>query len=173
MTVDDSRALPGAAAKSQASQFVGFQLAEQEYLFRIEQIREVVIIKQVTKVPQVPEYVEGVANLRGMIIPIINLRKLFELEPRSADDETRTIIVNVGHRSMGCTVDSVSQVLRIADDQIRPAPETVVSGKASYVAGFARLQGRLMILLDINELLNPEKLSQIDPIALQDVGRHV
>ena len=161
-----------AAGKSNTSQFVGFQLADQEYLFRIEQIQEVVILKQVTKTPQVPRYVEGVANLRGSIIPIINLRNLFGLEPKPADTETRTIVVNVGARNMGCTVDMVSQVMRIPDESIRPAPETITANGARYVAGFARLNGRLMIVLDINELLEPGKLDQINTAALQDLARH-
>ncbi len=170
MTPERTPTLPEAAGNRKASQFVGFQLAEQEYLFRIEQIQEVVIIKQVTKVPQVPEYVEGVANLRGTIIPIINLRKLFSLEPQPAGEETRTIVVNVGDRSMGCMVDSVSQVMRIADEDIRPAPETITAGGADYVAGFARIQGRLMIVLNINELLDLEKLDQINPAAVRELG---
>ncbi len=96
-----------------SSQFVGFQIDDQEYAFRIEQIQEIVIPDQVTRTPQVPEYCEGVSNLRGSIIPIINLRMLFGLEPKPADSETRTIVVNVGDRTMGCTVDMVSQVIRI------------------------------------------------------------
>ncbi len=147
-----------AVEKKNSSQFVGFQIAGQEYAFRIEQIREIVILDQVTKTPQVPEYVEGVSNLRGSIIPIINLRKLFGLEPKPADGETRTIVVNVGQRTMGCTVDMVSQVLRIPQDSIQPAPETVTADGANYISGFAKLEGRLMILLDIDELLDPEQL---------------
>jgi purine-binding chemotaxis protein CheW len=163
---------PNAAGKSNTSQFVGFQLADQDYLFRIEQIQEVVILKQVTKTPQVPDYVEGVANLRGSIIPIINLRNLFGLEPKPADAETRTIVVNVGARNMGCTVDAVSQVMRISDESIRPAPETITASGAHYVAGFARLNGRLMIVLDINELLDPAKLDHINTAAIHDLARH-
>ena len=147
-----------AVEKKNSSQFVGFQIAGQEYAFRIEQIREIVILDQVTKTPQVPEYVEGVSNLRGSIIPIINLRRLFGLEPKPADSETRTIVVNVGQRTMGCTVDTVSQVLRIPQDSIQPAPETVTADGANYISGFAKLEGRLMILLDIDELLDPEQL---------------
>src|SRR5215469_2287062 len=113
------------ATRKQSSQFVGFQLAGQEYAFRIEQIQEIVILDKVTKTPQVPDYVEGVSNLRGSIIPIINLRRLFGLEPKPVDAETRTIVVNVGERTMGCTVDMVSQVMRIPDEDIQPAPETI------------------------------------------------
>lgn len=144
--------------KKNSSQFVGFQIAGQEYGFRIEQIQEIVILDQVTKTPQVPEYVEGVSNLRGSIIPIINLRRLFGLEPIPADSETRTIVVNVGQRTMGCTVDMVSQVLRIPQDSIQPAPETVTADGANYISGFAKLEERLMILLDIDELLDPRQL---------------
>jgi purine-binding chemotaxis protein CheW len=152
-----SPATPG-MEKMNSAQFVGFQIAGQEYAFRIEQIQEIVILDQVTKTPQVPEYVEGVSNLRGSIIPIINLRKLFGLEPKPTDSETRTIVVNIGQRTMGCTVDMVSQVLRIPPESIQAAPETVTSDGAHYISGFAKLEGRLLILLDINELLDPEKL---------------
>lgn len=171
-TSEQSSAQSPITGKSSTSQFVGFQLADQDYLFPIEQIQEVVILKQVTKTPQVPKYVEGVANLRGSIIPIINLRNLFGLEPKPADADTRTIVVNVGQRSMGCTVDMVSQVMRISDDTIRSAPETITADKAHYVAGFVRLNGRLMIVLDINELLEPGKLDHINSAALHDLTRH-
>jgi purine-binding chemotaxis protein CheW len=140
------------------SQFVGFQIDGQQYAFRIEQIQEIVILDHVTPTPQVPEYVEGVSNLRGAIIPIINLRKLFGLEPRPTDSETRTIVVNVGERTMGCTVDMVSHVIRIPDESIQPAPETVTADGANYISGFAKLDDRLVIVLDIDELLGPERL---------------
>jgi purine-binding chemotaxis protein CheW len=146
--------------KKNSSQFVGFQIAGQEYAFRIEQIQEIVILDQVTKAPQVPDYVEGVSNLRGAIIPIINLRSLFGLEPKSKDSDTRTIVVNVGERTVGCTVDMVSQVMRIPAEHIQPAPETVTADGARYITGFAKLDQRLMILLDIDELLNPERLER-------------
>jgi len=162
---------PSVAKHKNSSQFVGFQIANQEYAFRIEQIQEIVILDQVTKTPQVPNYVEGVSNLRGSIIPIINLRNLFGLDPKPVDSETRTIVVNVGERTMGCTVDMVSQVVRINEETIQPAPETVTAGGANYIAGFARQNGRLMILLDIDELLDPRKLEQVNQAALPDLPR--
>lgn len=144
--------------KKNSSQFVGFQIDEQEYAFRIEQIQEIVILGQVTKTPQVPDFVEGVSNLRGSIIPIINLRKLFGLAPKPVDSETRTIVVNVGERTMGCTVDTVSQVLRIPQDSIQPAPETVTADGANYISGFAKLDDRLLIVVDIDVLLAPDTM---------------
>ena len=159
------------AGHKTSSQYVGFQLAEQDYAFRIEQIQEIVILDKVTKTPQVPEYVEGVSNLRGSIIPIINLRRLFGMEPKPVDAQTRTIVVNVGQRTMGCTVDLVSQVMRIPEDTIQPAPETVTANGAGYIAGFARHNERLLILLDINELLDPSKLEQVSLAALNELNR--
>ena len=159
------------ARKKNASQFVGFQLAGQEYAFRIEQIQEIIILDRITKTPQVPDYVEGVSNLRGSIIPIINLRTLFGLEPKPVDSDTRTIVVNVGPRTMGCTVDMVSQVIRILDESIQSAPETVTANGAHYIAGFARQNGRLIILLDIDELLDPAKLDQVSQAVLPDFPR--
>lgn len=159
-------ALSEAMAKAKTSmQFVGFRLAEQEYAFRIEQIQEIVIPDRVARIPQVPDYVEGVTNLRGTIIPIINLRRLFDMEYRECDEATRTIVANVGGRTIGCTVDAVSQVIRISPEQIQPAPEIVRSEGAKYIAGFAKLDARLIILLEIDELLDPSKMDQVKQIA--------
>ncbi len=142
------------------SQFVGFHMDGQQYAIRIEQIREIVILTQVTQTPQVASYVEGVSNLRGEIIPIINLRKLLGLTPKPADSETRTIVVNVGDRTMGCTVDAVSQVIRIPHASIQPAPDTLTTDGNHDIAGFAKLADKLVILLDIDELLSPKKLQR-------------
>lgn len=155
------------------SQFVAFRIENQTYAFRIEQIQEIVILSQVTKTPQVPDYVEGVANLRGSIIPIVNLRKLFGLEPQPIDVDTRTIVVNVGKRTIGCTVDTVTQVVRIGKDAIHAAPETVTGHGASYISGFARVQEQLIVLLDVEELLDPQKLEQVNRISLPDISRSV
>lgn len=148
-----------------STQFVGFRLADQEYAFRIEQIQEIVKPDRVTRMPQVPDYIEGVSNLRGTIIPIVNLRRLFSLEAKEADEETRTIVVNIGSKTIGCTVDSVMQVIRITPDQIQPAPDLVKSEGAAYVLGFAKLESRLIVLLEIQELLDPSKMEQVREIA--------
>lgn len=152
------------------AQFVSFRLADQEYAFRIEQIQEIVILRQVTRTPQVPDYVEGVSNLRGTIIPIINLRRLFGIEARPVDGDTRTIVVNVGERTMGCTVDSVSQVVRIPLDDIQPAPETVSTNNNGYITGFAKLDERLLVILNIDELLHPDKLEQVQQAAIHNAS---
>lgn len=170
MTSQPQTNAEGAKSKTKASlQYVGFCLADQEYAFRIGQIQEIVIPDRVTQMPQVPDYVEGISNLRGTIIPIINLRLLFGMARKEADDETRTIVVNVGERVVGCTVDSVRQVMRINPEQIQPAPDIIRSEEASYIGGFAKLEDRLVILLEINELLDPSKMEQVRQVALQGV----
>lgn len=151
-------------------QYVGFHLAGQEYAFRIEQIQEIVIPDRVARVPQVPDYVEGVSNLRGAIIPIVSLRRLFDLEPREKDGETRTIVANVGAKTIGCTVDSVTQVMRISPEQIQPAPDVVRSEETSYITGFAKIDTRIVVLLDIQELLDPAKLEQVREIASRGIA---
>ena len=90
------------------AQFVALRIENKAFALQIEQIQEIVILSQVTKTPQVPDYVEGVANLRGSIIPVINLRKLFGLEPKPTDVDTLAIVVNVGKRTIGCTVETVT-----------------------------------------------------------------
>ena len=159
---------PAAATLAKAStQFVGFRLADQEYAFRIEQIQEIVIPDQVTRMPQVPDYVEGVCNLRGAIIPVINLRRLFGLEFEERDEETRMIVANVGTRIIGCTVDAVTQVMRIDPSQMQPAPALVKPDGAAYLIGFAKFDERLIVVLEIDELLSPEKLE----LVRQTVGQ--
>jgi purine-binding chemotaxis protein CheW len=152
------------------AQFVTFRVDGQAYAFRIDQIREIVILNQVTRIPQVPDYVEGVANLRGSIIPIINLRTLFGLPTKSLDSDTRTIVVHVGEKLVGCQVDSVTQVVRIDHDSIRPAPDTVTGNGAGYIAGFARVQEQLVVLLDINQLLDPQRLDQVGRLPVPDAA---
>jgi len=161
MKPPNAPALPSAMKQQGTSQYVGFELAGQHYLCRIERIQEIVIPERVTTIPEVPAYVAGVSNLRGTIIPVIDLRLLLGLAPKPADADTRTIVVNVGTRVMGCTVDTVAQVIRIPDGQIQPAPETVAVGAPRYVEGFVRVDDELYILLDTDQLLAPETLDEV------------
>jgi purine-binding chemotaxis protein CheW len=154
------------ADPARGRQFVGFRLADQTYVFHIERIQEIVIPTATARVPEVPAYVEGVTNLRGTIIPIINLRQLFGISPKPADADTRTVVVNVGSRTLGCTVDSVTRVMRIAAEQIQAAPDTVAAGR-SCIEGFARVGDELLILLDVDHLLDPANLETVHRTGLK------
>ncbi len=159
--------LNGSQPNSTSPQFVGFRLANQNYIFRIESIQEIVMPSRVAKIPEVPAYVDGVSNLRGMIIPIINLRSLFNLKRRPHDEETRTIVVNIGSRTIGCTVDSVLRVMRVPEDTIQPAPDSVNGSGRRFIEGFTRVEDDLFILLDASQLLEPANLEQVHQASIQ------
>lgn len=140
-------------------QLVGFRLDNEDYAIAITKIQEIILIKPITRIPQVPDFIEGLINLRGSVIPIVNLRKRFGLFPRELDDETRIIVVNVHDKTVGCIVDAVTQVMRINRDQIQPPPLGVLAVNHQYLAGLAKLDDRLMIILDIEKLFEAEELA--------------
>lgn len=147
------------AAGSAARQFVGFRLDNENYAIPITTIQEIIVMKPITRIPQVPASIEGLINLRGSVIPVVNLRTLFGMPARPFDDETRTIIANVGDRTVGYVVDEVTQVMKIAGDQIQSAPLAVSAVAGRHIAGLARLDDRLLIILRIETLMRPEELT--------------
>lgn len=149
------------SARAGLRQFVGFEVAGQRYLFRIERTLEIVIPSAITRLPEVEGYVEGVMNLHGAIIPVVSLRRLFRLEPAPIDADTRLIVVDVGGRKMGCLVDSVSQIVRLDEGDLKPAPDTVTTGGPRYVEGFARSGDALLVVLDAEQLLAPANLPAV------------
>jgi purine-binding chemotaxis protein CheW len=155
-------------AQNPIIQLVGFRLDNEDYAIAITKIQEIILMKPITRIPQVPDFIEGLINLRGSVIPIVNLRKRFGLPPREIDDETRTIVVNVHEKTVGCVVDAVTQVMRINRDQIQPPPLGVMAVIHQYLAGLAKLDDRLMIILDIDKLFQAEELTA--PVATAQVA---
>ena len=158
-----SRNVPAAEGPSRRGdnpviQLVGFRLDNEDYAIAITKIREIILMKPITRLPHVPESIEGLINLRGTVIPIINLRKRFGLPARPLDDETRTIVVTVHDKTVGCIVDEVTQVMRINRDQIQPPPLSVLAVAHQYISGLARLDDRLLIILDTDKLFAAEEL---------------
>jgi purine-binding chemotaxis protein CheW len=137
-------------------QLVGFRLDQEEYAIAITKIQEIILMKPITRVPQVPDFIEGLINLRGSIIPIVNLRKRFGLSGQPVDEETRIIVVNIHDKTVGCIVDAVTQVMRLNRDQIQPAPLAVLAVANHYIEGLARLEERLLIILDIERLFDDQ-----------------
>ncbi len=149
---------PALGQSSTTFQFVGFRLGGEDYAIAITKIQEIIVMKPITRIPLVHGFIEGLINLRGSVIPIVNLRTLFGLAHRELDDETRIIIVNVGERTVGYIVDEVTQVMRIAGDQIQPAPVSITAVSKQHIAGLAQLEDRLLVILEIERLLKPEEL---------------
>ena len=142
-------------------QFVGFEVAGQTYAFPIEQIQEIVVLEQITRLPQVPDFIDGVSNLRGSIIPVVNLRGLMgypQVDDRSTD---RIVVVTVGDRIIGCRVDGVSQVNHFSDDQIQTPPDLVTPKGGQYLLGLVQRESEVIVLLNADELLEPSKLDAV------------
>lgn len=137
----------------QITQIVGFQLANEEYGLDIMKVQEIILIGAITKVPQVPEYVKGLINLRGHVIPIVDLRRRFGLAEAEQTEDARIIVVNVHKKMIGILVDAVNQVTRVTDDQIEPPPTSVTGIDNEFITGLVKFDDRLVIQLDIERLL--------------------
>lgn len=138
-------------------QLVSFRLADEEYGIEITKVQEIILMGEITRVPQTPPYIKGLINLRSTVIPILDLRLRFGLPDQEATDETRIMVVNVEGKTIGIIVDAVSEVLRINQGQIAPPPPTVARLERDYLTGLAKLENRLLILLDIDKILVEEK----------------
>ena len=147
---------------AESMQLVGFRLAQEEYGIEITKVQEIILLGEITRVPQTPDYIKGLINLRNMVIPIVELRLRFGLPQEEPTDETRIMVVNVHGKTIGIIVDAVSEVLRIAKDQIAPPPPTVAGLGREYLTGLIKLDERLLILLDIDHLLTQEETMSLD-----------
>ncbi len=138
-------------------QVVTFRIGEEEFGVNILQVQEIIRMLDITKVPKAPEFVEGVINLRGKVIPIIDLRKRFGLPFRERDKTTRIIVVELGATVVGFIVDAVSEVLRLPASTVEPPPPVVAGLDAEYISGVGKLDDRLLIMLDMNRLLSRDE----------------
>ncbi|SHI50145.1 chemotaxis protein CheW [Propionispora hippei] len=137
-------------------QLVVFRLAREEYGLPITRVQEINRLVPITKLPQTPPFMEGIINLRGRIIPVIDLRKRFQLEVTEHTDNTRIIIVEVNGQTIGVIVDAVNEVVRLEQGQIEPPPPSFVLD-AQYIHGVGKVDGRLLILLNINAVLSSQE----------------
>lgn len=151
----------GAKGISGLQQLVSFKLGSEEYGVQIMRVQEIIRVQEITKVPQMPDFIEGVINLRGNVIPVIDLRKRFDMESKSHDDGTRIIVVNVEDRIIGVVVDSVEEVQRIDSAQVDPPPLIVQGIGRDYIQGVCRLENRLLILLDLDKVLAQSEIEAL------------
>lgn len=142
-------------------QLVSFTLGREEYAVDILRVQEINRMSEIAKVPKAPPYVEGVINLRGRVIPVVSLRKKFNLEERQSDEQSRIIIMDVQGVTIGIMVDSVSEVLRIPADTVDPTPPMAYDISAEFIKGIAKLEDRLLILIDMDRLIEKSESSVI------------
>ncbi|WP_280768960.1 chemotaxis protein CheW [Salipaludibacillus daqingensis] len=141
-----------------------FQLKDEEYGVEVEQVRSIERVQHITRVPSTPDFVEGVINLRGVVTPIIDLRKRFSIDGLEHSESTRVIIVTVGAMDVGLVVDAANDVIDIPRDAIEPPPVVVGGLEAEYIRGVAKLEKRLLILLNLDKVLNPDELDEMQEI---------
>jgi purine-binding chemotaxis protein CheW len=140
-------------------QFVVFELAGETYGLEIVRVQEIDRMQTITRVPQVPGYVEGIINLRGQVTPVVNLRSRLSLAKTEPTNLTRIVVVKAEEHWIGLIVDAVSQVLRIQATAVEPPPSILAAGQCGFVRGIAKLQNQLVTLLDLGHLLDLQEFS--------------
>ncbi|MEG6616525.1 chemotaxis protein CheW [Peptococcaceae bacterium 1198_IL3148] len=148
-------------------QEVVFQLNDQTYGIDISVVMEIIRMEQITKLPRTPDFIEGIINLRGQVIPVIDLCKRFGLVCNEVTAQSRIIIVQVNDLTFGMIVDSVQEVLRIATSNIEPPPPVVGGIDAAYLRGIALLGERLVILLDHTKILYQHETEQLQQVEME------
>ncbi|CFQ30497.1 MULTISPECIES: chemotaxis protein CheW [Yersinia] len=153
------------AGETVGQEFLIFTLGDEEYGIDILKVQEIRGYDQVTRIANTPAFIKGVTNLRGVIVPIIDLRVKFAQKGVSYNENTVVIVLNLEQRVVGIVVDGVSDVLSLTNEQIRPAPEFAVTLATEYLTGLGSLGERMLILVDIEKLLSSEEMSLIDAVA--------
>lgn len=156
-----NKQLNQSASASQQLQLVSFTVGEELFAVDILRVQEINRMMALTKVPQSPPGVEGVINLRGRIIPVLDLRVQFGFPQIEQSEQTRIVVIEISGNTIGFVVDSVREVMRIPASIVEPSPQMGSSIDSSYVSGVAKLEDQLLILLELENLLSPESLSNI------------
>lgn len=143
-------------------QLVSFVVENEEFGVDILRVQEIIRPIQVTRVPNAPSFVEGVINLRGRIIPVVDLRKRFGFDARERDSDTRIVVVELQDKVIGFMTDAVKEVIRINQDVIEPPPDLAVGIDAHYIRSVAKLDDRLLILLDLDAVISKEEVKALE-----------
>lgn len=163
--MSDDVATRSMSATADSGQFLTFTLKNEEYGIEILKVQEIKGFSKITPIPNAPVFVRGVMNLRGTVVPIIDLRARFSMNEKDYDQFTVIIVVNVGSRVVGLVVDTVSDVLNIPTEQIAEPPELAGNGDGSCITGMGKLGERIIMLLDIGRLVGAENLASLDTAA--------
>ena len=149
-----------------SQEYLTFVLADESYGIDILKVQEIRGYEAVTKIANTPDFIKGVVNLRGLIVPIVDLRIKFGLGNVVYDQFTVVIILNLGGRVVGIVVDGVSDVMNLNSNQIRNVPDIVSSIDTKYITGLATVDEKMFILVDIEQLMNSQEMALIDSVAV-------
>jgi len=151
------------AEKVKEYQLVVFAIGNEEFGVDISQVREIVRLVQITYMPKAPAFIEGVVNLRGQIVAIIDLAKRLGIPAKPSGEATRIILVEIEENTVGMVVDSVSEVLRLSAEQLEDVPQLIdTEVPEHYIRGVGKLKDRLLILLDLNKVLTTEEVQRVE-----------
>jgi purine-binding chemotaxis protein CheW len=153
---------PQSGARIHNSEYLSFTLGREEYGIEILKVQEIRSYEVVTTIANAPAFIKGVVNLRGTIVPIVDMRIKFNLGEAEYNELTVVIILNVAGRVVGMVVDSVSDVISLAPEQIRPAPDFSASFDISYITGLGTVDSRMLILVDIEKLMTGSDMALMD-----------
>ena len=157
---DTSQSAPTAVADEEL-QLVCFAIGDRSYGIEIAKVQEIMHMVEIPRVPQAPQYVQGVLNLRGKVIPIVSLRRYFDLGSKEQDKNTRIVVVETGGNTLGLIVDAVTEVLRLPADTIEPPPDNMPGVNAEYIKGVAVIDDHQVIFLDLSKLSDIETLASL------------
>lgn len=146
-------------------QVVGFRIGRETFGLPISIVREIVRVPEITSVPNAPDYIEGVINLRGRIIPVVDLRKRFGEPVNEPSKKHRIVVVEIESRRIGLLVNSASEVLKIPPSEIEAPHNVFQEGELDYITGVGKLRGRLVILLDLSRILQRGELRSLEAVA--------
>lgn len=144
----------GGAAAGGLTEFLGFMLDDEEYALDILEIKEIIRLQAITPVPRTPGYLKGIITLRGIIVPVFDLRSRLGLKEAEHGPRTRVVVVYRGDEFAGMIVDSITQVMRVSVDKVEPTPPTIGTVEAEFIKGVTRHQERLIILLNLTRVLD-------------------
>lgn len=146
--------------------YLTFRVGNEVYGIEIAYVTEIVGMQKITEVPDMPDFVRGVINLRGQVIPVIDVRARFHMEDRSYDDRTCVVVVRLNETSIGLVVDTVNEVMNIPAEQVSPPPKIGQSEGGRYIRGMGKVQDQVKILLDVSRLLFDEELANLSGVAV-------
>jgi purine-binding chemotaxis protein CheW len=153
------------STRTQPAEYLAFTLGQEEYGIDIQKVSEIRSYETPTRIANAPEFVKGVINLRGLIVPIVDMRIRFNLGEPEYGPFTVVIILNIGSRVVGMVVDAVSDVTILEPEQIKPAPEMGGSLNTEYITGLGTLEERMLILVDIDKLMSSSEMGLIEKMA--------
>ncbi|HOM01370.1 MAG TPA: chemotaxis protein CheW [Acetivibrio sp.] len=146
---------------TQKGKYLTFVIGKEVYGIEIKYVTEIIGIQQITEVPELPEYIKGIINLRGKIIPVLDVRLRFKKEPMEYNDRTCIVVVDIKDVSVGLIVDSVAEVVAIPDENIVPPPEANTGFSNRYIKEIGKVGDEVKLLLDCNKLLNDEECENL------------